>query len=210
MRMPLGTSAIVTIVLVVLNLAVLGLVGRLLLKGTQVDYLRNTSAGSIEAPLSIPEFPLLNTDFKIIRTRTLFYSSREYYVAPDPVMQELVLQRPDYKLAGILAMPNKPRIALLASADGKNTRKLKEGDSIDGWLVKAVEPDKVVLAIGTRIEEFARSKPSAGVGAVRTVGANTQAAQSPTGVRALGGNHAVAASSPTAIIGSRLYRPQPP
>jgi hypothetical protein len=83
---------------------------------------------------------------KEIRDRPLFSSDRR--PAPEPPSPEELarLQPPVLKshLTGITIFPD-TRLALFVGEDNKYLS-LKEGDAIDGFKVRAIEPDHVVLA----------------------------------------------------------------
>lgn len=204
-----GRSLFTGVWLGLLNVALLAAIVVFLSNGTQIDSLKKTAAKRIELPDAAHDFPPLNTEFTILRTRALFYSSREYYVAPNPAMQDPILPKPNYKLTGTLTVPDKSVIALLSPMDGGVTRKVQEGDVLDGWTIKSVTSSKVVISMGARTEEIAGSEAKQAVGGLTRQPLALAQPQESTGVRLLGAGGGGGASIAPVISEARLYRPPP-
>lgn len=199
-----------TAVLVFVNAAFVALIVAISLHGTQLEKLKKTRAKQLDLPAVTLDFPQLNGDFNIIRTRALFYSTREFYIAPVAAMEPPPPPKPNYRLTGTLAIPNKPMIAMLTQTDGTATRKVIEGDALDAWTVKTVEVNKVVLTAGAQTEELVSAKAtSSGLTRQPLVRAT---AVSAGGVRTLSGSGAsggVSSQAQALINRPRLYRPPP-
>ena len=100
----------------------------------------------------------MTTNLAAIQDRALLYAARSVYMPP---LAGTSPPKPQYRLVGTFIIPFKPAVALLSSANGA-ARKVKPGDSLDGWLVEAVEDRRVVLRYGSEtfdIASAAAAKP---------------------------------------------------
>jgi hypothetical protein len=86
--------------------------------------------------------------------RPLFVESRrppeeEEQVSEPAKQPQLPEKRPSYLLTGVMMTPER-RTAFLKSVSDGEAKRVKQGDTLDGWLVKRVESRRVVLAQGSR------------------------------------------------------------
>jgi hypothetical protein len=179
---------------------------------------RGTQAAALLAtpplPVQLPEYdltrPVSQTRLATIEDRTLLYASRHVYVATPP---DLAPPRPNYRLVGTFIIPSKPAVALLTNPQDAS-RKVKPGDTLDGWLVEGVERHRVLLRHDSETFEIADAVP-AGTGLVvqRAPLARLAPSTPEVGVRVLGqptSNPANAASSVSPRRSApRLYQPPP-
>lgn len=88
--------------------------------------------------------------FQEITARPLFNASRRPIVADriEPVAKEAEL---NIMLSGIV-IDHTRQIAHLRSNTDKRVQALSVGDQIDSWRIEAIEPDRVVLRAGDRVE----------------------------------------------------------
>jgi len=113
----------------------------------------NTEAlarGEPAATLSLDELPpelrftlAAIQDFDSVLERPLFSPSRRP-PAVEGGAEPATIRDFDYALKGVL-IDNDARIALFRKNDGSSVVRQAEGTSLDGWLLKEVEPDFVVL-----------------------------------------------------------------
>lgn len=101
-------------------------------------------------PAPVPENRFQNARadslVKAILDRPLFSSDRSPAPPPPPPETLAAPQPPVLKshLSGILVLPGL-RQALFV-ADGRNYTALQEGEEIDGWKVRSIETDRVILS----------------------------------------------------------------
>ncbi len=137
-----------------------------LTQGTQVQQLLATRPVSLSwtKPESTPASQ--QADLAALKSGPLMYPARAFYSAPP---QPLVVAPPvpSYRLAGTLMAPGKPKRALLQSISDGTSRRVKEGDDLDGWKVQVVEVNRVTLTHGAQQTEIARASQSGGGGLVR-------------------------------------------
>jgi hypothetical protein len=166
-------------------------------------------------PVPLPEHeltrPVSPTELAAIADRALLYASRHVYTAPPA---NLAPARPNYQLAGTILIPSKPAVALLTGPQ-EASRKVKPGDTLDGWLVEAVERHRVLLRHESDTFEIADAvSGSAGSPGVQRAPLVRLAQSSPpVGARPLGppippAPRALNPSSPTRSA-PRLYQPPP-
>ena len=89
--------------------------------------------------------------FTEIVDRPLFLESRRpppkvKHEAPQQVIPEQ--EQLEYVLTGVMTTGERPLAFFKPTAQGK-TQRLKQGESLDGWLVKAIEERRVILARGS-------------------------------------------------------------
>jgi type II secretory pathway component PulC len=103
-------------------------------------------------------------DLSSIRDQALFYTNRQFYVAPEPIVAAAVPPRPSYRLAGVFGATQKGMSALLLDASG-GSRKVRAGDVLDGWNVKTVATRRVVLEYASETVEITTDRsPGTAVG----------------------------------------------
>ena len=93
--------------------------------------------------------------------RPLFTATRRAApagMAPAERTAGLILGR--YRLTGVIVTPRK-RSILLASANNR-TQTVVQGEAIDGWTLRSVERDRIVLENGGKQEVVPVGKPETG------------------------------------------------
>jgi len=107
---------------------------------------------SANAPKTGTETAAPPIDFNIIAEQNLFHPDRKI---PVEKSQEKSLPKPDLVLYGTLisdslslAYVEDKQAPLLTPGRGKRLRVLKKGDSISGFVLKTVEPERIVLVRG--------------------------------------------------------------
>lgn len=114
-------------------------------------------------------------DFQAIVDRPLFSESRRPFV-PDAIVPETTVatkkaepprRHEDYKLTAVIITPEQ-RIALVQQARESKPRHVKLNDTLDGWTVAAIEPQKLTLTRGgdTRTVMLALTKSATSITAV--------------------------------------------
>lgn len=180
--------------------------------GTRAAELLATPAKA-PAPLSfdVSDAPR-SADLAAIQSQPLVHASRAFFVPPPPNAAPATPPRPDYRLAGVLVAPNKPAVALLVSRQGGASRRVKTGEEIEGWRVKAVERTQVTLAFDTETFAISSAPTSASMSTgLKRVPITRARMASAGGVQSL----SAASNSSGAISGGqsaeppRLYRPPP-
>lgn len=183
-----------------------------IMRNAHVGAVINTPARAVASPVVEAELRSVTTDFSTVRLRSVFYATREYYVAPDPAMVVPLPSKPNYILMGTLQAPGKPRTAMLVQAETRHSVKVSEGDEIEGWRVKTVEGARVVLQLDNEWFEIARQGFQKNPGLLSKPLSRGQASDSGNGVRALNStsNSLVNESGANTLSGqSRLYAPPP-
>jgi len=203
-----------TVALVTLNAVLAPLLVLCAWRGTQTRSL----LGTAPRPIPLKQYslvrPALTTNLAAIQDRALLYAARSFYMPP---LSGTSPPKPQYRLVGTFIIPFKPAVALLSSANGA-ARKVKPGDSLDGWLVEAVEDRRVVLRYESEtfdIASTAAAKPGL------TLQSAPRARQPPVaGNRILGSSEATAPTAPMRLTSGpsapnvqpltpRLYTPPP-
>lgn len=109
------------------------------------------------APLSssrpVDHRPL--SDFEEIVRRPLFTANRSPFVPPESTqtVARPGLRPPDIRLVGVAIDASKKQ-ALLRTPQQPQGRWVEEGDSIDGWLLRGVRDDAVIVASGQQTYEL--------------------------------------------------------
>jgi type II secretory pathway component PulC len=130
----------------------------LLVRGTSAPALLATSPrppATLSAQLDLPAFA---NSLQVIQSQSLVYSSRSFHAKPEKPVRTAP-PRPDFRLAGVIILPRKPAVALLASNQGDETRRVKQGEDLGGWLVQSVDRRRVVF--GWEDERFELTAQSA-------------------------------------------------
>jgi hypothetical protein len=104
-------------------------------------------ATPVPGPRPVDDRPL--SDFAEILRRPLFTSSR----SPFPARAEPSRLPSDIRLTGIAIDASKKQ-ALLRTPQQPQGRWVEEGHSIDGWLLRSVRDDAVILASGQQTREL--------------------------------------------------------
>ena len=108
MRLPLFT-----VLLAVLNVLLVWAIGVLLLGEPRFDEQVKVAAAAAKVPVA-PEPPamLAPPSFDGLQAQAAFHKTRSFYVPPPPTVQQ---PTPDYRLVGLMALPNRPPSAVLVS-----------------------------------------------------------------------------------------------
>ena len=205
-----------TVALVTLNAVLAALLVLCAWRGTQTRSL----LGTAPRPIPLKQYslvrPAMTTNLAAIQDRALLYAARSFYMPP---LSGTSPPKPQYRLVGTFIIPFKPAVALLSSANGA-ARKVKPGDSLDGWLVEAVEDRRVVLRYGS--DTFYIASAAAGKPGL-TLQSAPLARQTPpvAGNRILGSSEVTAPTAPMRLTSGvsapnvqplstpRLYTPPP-
>lgn len=103
-------------------------------------------------PLVLPTVPPLD-DLSATLARPLFSPTRrplpEGVAEPPPGTAAAVLNR--YRLQGVVIDGSRRRV-LLVPAPGGKTLSVGEGDSVDGWTIDRIAPERLTLRSGERVE----------------------------------------------------------
>lgn len=99
------------------------------------------------APFSLP--PLASLDEVV--ERPLFSESRRRPSTPPPAQVDRDIEA--LSLLGILTAPD-TRHALIRVEPGRKPERVHEGDSLGGWTVEAILPDRVMFRRGDAREEL--------------------------------------------------------
>jgi hypothetical protein len=182
------------------------------LSGTQAAELLGTAARP-PAALQIDLKSDVTADLGAIQSQPLLHASRSFYVAPLPDAVPASPPKPDYRLAGTLLVPGKPSVALLVSNQNGANRRVKAGETLDGWTVQAVLRKHVTFTWQNESFDLSSAPPpvSAGMKRVPMTRARVASSGGTAGVQSLG---AVGASIPAGTGGPvadqpRLYQPPP-
>jgi hypothetical protein len=96
--------------------------------------------------------------FRNFVERPLFSPSRRPPppVTPEPMVEAAPppAQMPKFELLGIVG-PEGARLAILRKPGATEALRLSVGDKVEGWTVKLIEPDRVLLATADRQVEVA-------------------------------------------------------
>jgi type II secretory pathway component PulC len=113
------------------------------LASTQAQTARKDTGAAPLNPLGAIE-PSSYQDFV---ERPLFSATRRKPKAPDAEEQAAVAVAPsiDLKLLGVITSPD-GSIAQVSSGDGSTSQSLRQGESIEGWTVVAIETSNVTLS----------------------------------------------------------------
>jgi hypothetical protein len=152
-----------------------------------------------------------NADLASIKSQPLVYASRAFFIAPPADATPATPPRPDYRLAGIFLVPRKPAVALLVNRQSGANRRVRPGDELDGWRVRAVDSSHVTLAYDAESFELHAAPFVASAGLKRVPMTRARVASAGGGVQSL----SATGSATNAFAGGpntdppRLYRPPP-
>jgi hypothetical protein len=152
-------------------------------EGTAVRVLLSTPAGKLSWSRMDMSVRSKDTDFTGLRDQPLMYATRAGYVSPPPSAARSAPPLPNYRLVGILIVPQKPARALLMPPTG-SARHVKSGDELDGWKVEAVEASRVVLAFGSQRSEIAKPAGTTGLKLIRAPVSSRVSSTSSTATKA--------------------------
>ena len=208
LRLPWPTLAIGLVVFALSGACVFVVLG-----GTRAAELLATPARAPAALKIELASSTTSADLTAIQAQPLLYASRVFYLAPAVDATPAAPPRPDYRLAGTFLVPGKPAVALLANSQSGANRRVKPGETLDGWTVEAVSRKQVTFLWQDQRFELSTTPPpvSAGLKRVPVTRARVASSDGGTGVQALG---AVGGTSPAFSGGApsdqpRLYRPPP-
>jgi hypothetical protein len=211
MRIPLPT-----LLLLGINIALAAAVGARLLHGSEKQSLLNAQPiSSTGAPLQV-DVPLLQSDLESIQAKAVFYTSRNFYVAPPPTLA--LRAPPDFRVTGSMAIPNKPLTVQLTHNQSGARASVGVGSDLEGWSVIKVSPQNITVQLDGRTIEIGAGA-AAGANGMTLVRGGAAATNIPTPasgsgmVRVLSGEGRSNAAPPTqsapppASDPPRIYRP---
>lgn len=208
MRLP-----IFTVLLALLNVMLAWAIGVQLLGEPRFDEQVKVAAAAAKMPAA-PELPTFfaPASFDGLQSQAVFHKSRSFYVAPPATVQE---PTPDYRMVGLMALPNRPPSAVLMNNQSNARIKVAVGDQLEGWSVAEVSAKKVVIQLGARTIEISSASRGTSGGMVAVPGSQASTSGSPGMTRVLeapvapGQVPAPAQPRPnsTADSAPRLYRP---
>jgi hypothetical protein len=202
---------LITVVLAALNVALGWAIGAQLIGAPSLRDQVKAAAATAAAP-AVPKLPspLAPTSFDGLQSQAVFHKSRSFYVAPaSPSLQQ---PAPDYRMVGLMAVPNRPPSAVLLHNQSNVRVRVAAGDQLDGWSVAEVSAKRVVVQLGERTAEI-NSATRAATGGIVVTSSNqpSPTAASPGMVRVLGAPPSAARTPPrtdvTVEAATRLYRP---
>jgi hypothetical protein len=97
---------------------------------------------ALKDPYSLPT---ADTFLDIAMKPVFLATRRPVPAAPPPEPPKPAMQRNQFQLSGVTILPDS-KFAFLTEKAGNKSRVVKEGDEINGILVKTIGPDKVVLS----------------------------------------------------------------
>jgi len=202
-----------TVLLAVLNVALAWAIGVQLLGAPRIGEQVQAAAATATAP-ALPELPAarMPASFDGLQAQAVFHKSRSFYLAPaSPIAQQ---PPPDYRMVGLMALPNRPPSAVLLNNQSNVRVRVTVGDQVEGWSVVEVSARSVVVQLGERTAEINSAARLTAGGLVSTPGSQVSATVAAPGmVRVLGApatstqTAAPARTNPPADSAPRLYRP---
>jgi len=165
-------------------------------------------------PLALPDLgpldssPMRSVEVAAIRDQSLFYATRSFYQPPAKPQD---LPAPNYELAGTMRLPGGKRVAFVRSKVDQSSRAVHVGDSLEGWIIATIEPERVALTQLEQTLELASAKPLRAPGLVRS---SPPVRTGQTGIRKLGGDdsavHALNAVANATGSAPRVFVPPIP
>lgn len=210
---------------VVINVLLLFGLLALLLTGTHTRQLLSTAARA--TPLQVPGTAAsnLSPSLEIVQQAALFQPTRQFYAAP---VVAAVVAKPEYRVTGTFAVPNKTPMALLTPSGGGAVKKVAAGDVLEGWIVIRIEPNRVLLRLNGEQYELTRTghpnstdasakvspEPAAGNEGLKRVTLSQGLQPHPSGMKLLtaqpdGTNKLKGTGAASAIEAASLYQPPP-
>lgn len=227
MKLKVDQLSVRRFLLILINASLLAYVSYLVLKKTSVEGILAAQPVTIasEQRLLVPS---VATNFDVIQSQALFHESRQYFTQPDPTTVVMEVAPPDYRFAGAMTLPKQPIMAMLVNNQTGVRSKVKQGDTLDGWLVESVGAKSIMLSLnGKQIEVSAQSSgqysgqssgQSSGLrSGIQAVPMSALASSAPSnGIRVLSGGASRGVQSGSALppappggVGARLYQPPP-
>lgn len=198
----------------ILILAIVGFAVAIIVQvrsGTEVAQVRAVKPAELALSLLADETAEAPPDVALIERRPLFHASRAFYAPPPPDALPATPPIPDYRLVGTFRMPNRPAVATLAQSGSAAVLRVRAGDVMEGWTVRAVEAQRVVLQFEST-EHVITSGAGAASSGLRVVVADAappSAASSGLRVLGAGGPASTMRVTPMTRDKPRLYRPPP-
>ena len=146
--------------------------------------------------------PMHSVEVATIRDQALFYATRSFYQPPAKPQE---LSPPNYELAGTMRLVAGTRLAFLKSRADQSSRTVHVGDELDGWTVRAVESDRVVLVQLEQTFELANVKTQHASGLIRT---SRPVRSVQTGIRRLGGGIESTTPAPNPVASAKFSAPR--
>jgi len=149
--------------------------------------------------LSVP-----GVDVTILREQALFHASRAFY---HPADKSADVPPPEYDFSGTLRLSNGARLAFVKKPASQSSRTLHVGDDLDGWRVRSIEADHLVLDHDGQSAELAAPRKNSSLGLVHITPTPHLVTNGP---RVLSGS--TPSTGPGASTGarrSRMYTPPP-
>lgn len=203
---------LLTVALLAANVAAAAFIGMWLWQGTEAPGLLATPARELAAPVVSLAEPQRAAALHVLGEQPLFHASRKIYVAPEPNAAAAAPPPPAYRLAGTLAAPQRPTVALLTHTGTGEPLKVRAGEALEGWQVQAIERTRVVLSHGQEQLEITVGGQAAPLGLGIVPLARGAKQSQPQRVQMLGSAAAAAAPRPPTSKPNtqpRLYRPPP-
>jgi len=211
-----------TALLAVANLVLMGALAETLLHGSKARLILAIAPDATTSKKVALDVPGRSIDFLAVQSAAAFYETRQFYVPP---IVESKPPRPDFRLVGTMALPQKPMVAMLVHNQTGIQSKVRKGEQLEGWTVISVEPKRVLLQLGDdQLEVNTKSggslsgSPTNAVQASASVGEMSSGNVPSGGVRVLGSPAPAQGNSMQGSSGmmlrapsseSRLYRPPP-
>jgi hypothetical protein len=166
-----------TVLLAVLNVLLVWAIGVQLLGGPRLDEQVKVAAAAAKVAAA-PELPAVHAppSFDALQSQAVFHKTRSFYVAPPPIVQQIT---PDYRMVGLMALPNRPPSAVLVNNQSNARLKVAVGDQVEGWNVAEVTAKRVVIQLGDRTIEINSASRGASGGMVVVPGSQVSAPAQP-------------------------------
>jgi hypothetical protein len=164
MRAPFALPKLNTAILIggVCSLAVA--VGVRVWQGTQARELLSTAPRAAAlAPLDLGVHPT-NNAMALIQDAALFHAGRKFFSPRAASAATPPRPSPNYQLAGTFTSPQRGIRAFLKSLSGGSMRTVGAGDILDGWVVRTIERDRVLLQYEHEQDEILDAAPGANPG----------------------------------------------
>jgi hypothetical protein len=220
--------------LVAVNVILVGSLLALAINGTQADAILATAGKENNTTAIDIQVPTVASNLDVIQSQPIFHITRSFYVPPDPTTVVVQTPPPDYRLVGVMTLPNRPINAFLVNGQTGVRSRVQKGDTLEGWTVEDVSNQRVALSLDGRHAEIGTAKLSPGAPGMQVAGSQP-GAMMPTlpivpmlptaqgGLRILSAGpgrvnsaQGLSNSTPSRLppappggVGARLYRPPP-
>lgn len=163
-------------------------------------------------PPELPDISVLNStpmrsvEVAAIRDHSIFHASRSFYEPPPPSME---IPPPTYEVAGTMKLTDGRRLAFVKQSADQGSRRIQVGDELEGWYVKSIEANRVILNHEEHFTELTVGSSVRSVGLLRGASATPRVAHNATHV--LTGTTIVTthARLPEIALQPRTYQPPP-